>query len=269
MVLEPVEKRERKLVIEWPEKEKLLAERKQYLNEHAEKAFAIFKKEYPPGSEVTARYMARLYLDATFMMGVMQTISPLPFESSIDCKVVTQDKSGMVLSANVSTDQTNPNQIKLIKGVISIYVNKLQELVYGSDDYRAVVTEANCYVDDARRIDGWSKGFIESHGKETAELDILVMSLAVHEFAHLLYIQERIKNNSKKRINGLDENYWYQMVRSPEYLSLDIEMRARVWERDFLKQYFPDSGRYHTMKKELDYGEKYRKEKLAKKKKGV
>jgi len=263
-ILEPLEKRERKLVIEWPEKQKLLEDRDKYLNDHFEKNREKMREYFPKYSEVKIDQLSRLYGNTLFMLQEMQRLSPIPLEVPIEVTDFRDTEVSDFFVTEWMADDGRDSQLVLVKMKINLsridveideQANELNTLLEISEKIEMGLSEEEAKKEVTMEID-----------KNIADLDILMMEFAVHEFAHLIYAQGRFNRPTNRRVAGLNnamsffrrEKYLSPDVRWENYLSLELETRARLWEVEFLRHYFPDSKFLDKVQEELRIGREAR-----------
>lgn len=215
MIIGASEERVRKLVIEWPTKEELLADKVKFIHDNEADMKNTLMRDFVMEDGEELDKLAQTVLCAKYIFSKMPQLSPIPIgETWLIIENFNYIKNGPLM-----TTITQKGRNRCTINVYSIW----------------------------ERL---------SHGD--INLDVLVMSAAVHEFAHMIYKQEGIVHQNIPKLAGLNEEEKrlasHESI-SDAYLATDMEIRARLWQLSFLRHYFPDSEYISTIKKQLQRGE--------------
>jgi len=275
LVLQPLEKRDRRLKIEWPDRKELLGGRDEYVNKHRGEEKDNLKKLFPNRSDKRIGQLEKICLGARYMIEQLQRISPIPLEVPIEIVEQNNNKNFGIMSAS----QHDNERGQLDRAIFNInlflwdealeaYIGKKRIFV----DSLSLSVKDKVWIGDAKEI------VEERNGKVVEYLEQVGMSSTVHEFAHLLYMQQSnnevfrtIKTNEPEKGQHRRSKVWglVQALNTPvrsqedmdDYLALDIETRARLWELDFLKHCFPESVEIPSIRADLKIGKDVRQKK--------
>lgn len=244
IVLPQSDERERKLKIDWPPKDELMRDRNKYVKDHLDEEIDFVRgvdDSVPPDM---IDQVAKMSLDAKYMLGLMQKISPIPLDAPINIKLIN-DKSVTSFSGSYENENGRPEttfyiHIPAIMLELRMMQNKWQ-LLMDADNYRAEMRGRS--IDISREVAmAQAVKNVDNKKAESA------LSFAVHEFAHFVYAQEAFRNKGGSKDRGLqEENEFVDRNVEPtqeygnDYAQLDMENRARIWQNDFLNHYFPNS----------------------------
>lgn len=200
------EKTERKMIVRWPDKQEMIARRNLHFKTNKDALKNEIRKEYLLVDQEKLESLSRIGLGAVFMIEEMQRISPIKLKNPI--KIISRFKF------QSTRDKGSILGVTLNGGTqeLLIFYNTLDAMI----------------------------------DRDEEDLEILFMGAAVHEFAHLLYEQEGRVNRNIKKIIGWNENDGPKASfesSTEAYLAKEVEVRARIWQLNFLKRYFPNSVR--------------------------
>lgn len=260
--LEPLEKKDRKLVVEWPDREQFLKDRDVYLETYLAKEIRVnsnYVKDLPEDEIVL---LSRLSLEAKFVFELMKKISPVRLEikNNFDnvYNVGRNALTSVARRSEVETDRTLSVDFKL-------WFKSLIPLIRKAKNYDLVLADTEKLLDGDYPYEEARKIALRQRDLRLEYLDVFIMSSSVQEFAHMLYIQGKDRGSKRKR-EGWKANVDFQndsrnarRGATDEYLSLNIEYSGRLWEQEFLRHLFPDSPRLNEVQDEIKRGGEYRK----------
>jgi len=261
---EPEKRDNAQLVVGWPSKEEMLLGRDIYLSEHTAEVDKFFTTFYPFETSEWIALLARLYLESVYSVELMRKISPLPLTTPLQVKPDF---------FNWETMSTKPvyGEGGVYEGLgFCICIPRLTEVIEGTKEKLRRFRISNNISLGKEKV---SQEVSEYKRQLVEELDADYLSAPVHEWGHLLYWQEIVCRGSRKRIEAaMQNNLLWRMANTGVlsedqfkewYLSLDMEYRGRLWEKEFLQRYFPESERMRIVRAELEFGKKVRMEKLG------
>lgn len=228
VISEVIDQKQERFKIAWPDKETLMIERDRFLENKIGERKELLSRRIEKISEDDLAILTRLTLGAEFMYSKMKEISPIKLELPNKTSLIyNKVNEGITFSVGrmVSEDKTS-------EVILFMWCQSLLDLIKEKKNQKSFSVE---------------------------ELDIYVMSTAVQEFAHMLYIQGAEKGNKRKQY-GLIENRGYQVLKmagmedESMYTDLNIEKSGRLWELDFLKHIFPESSVRAEVEEELKIG---------------
>lgn len=240
---------ENSLKVEWPNKEELLGRMEDYVKSGWKTERKNLGEHYFwTADDEQVDQMTRLCLIAKFMVGEMQSISPMRI--GVPIKVI--ESRGGDLNVAFSVNAAVWKDTKVLAEVdLRINTDAIKDELdietrwdTYQQEYDALIGEGKAPEVANNMADLLKKRRVES-------LDIWVMGTVVQEFAHMLYLQEWLDKKSERREKGMREYNKYsekKFISIEEQISehdrLDVERRARIWEMTFLKKFFPDSRAY-------------------------
>lgn len=222
-VIQPLEPRERKLNIEWPNKEDLLRRRTEYIKENLAGVKPRIKEGLVLEEGKELDELVNILLSAKFILLEMQRIAPIPLEYPIE---IVEDFEYHQKRPWFSRESENG------KHKFTIYLNSFdQDFMDGKEDL-GVLSMAGTVHEFAHMIYNQEANIHEPPRK-------------------IKGIEEAELYQKYGRLTSWETG-------DESYLSLDIETRARLWQLTFLRHFFPDSKYVDEVKKELEIGRETR-----------
>ncbi len=213
--LHPSENRtENQLKIDWPENHEFFQQRDKYISDNLQAEMTALKA-IPNFRHTNQEEIARLVCEAKFSFDLISKISPLKLNYPVNFRFKTNEVGEAEDDSVMSIlPETNDDGTVLISFVLTLNLNE-------------VVSQSIWYKD------------------KTREADAQYLSSPVHEFAHMLYLQQAFGGNAEKMkellIHNQDEEYTKGLsdvqLKNLE-LATDLEIRSRIWQVTFLEKYF-------------------------------
>lgn len=230
----PESRTENQLKIDWPENSRMFQQRDNYISENLQaeidslKTITNFSRTY-------IEDVARLVCEAKFSFELISKVSPLKLNYPVNFRLKTHQE-----------EETEDDPVMSILPVTDDTGTALT----------AFVLEIN--LNEAIRQSIWYKD-------KMRESDAQYLSTPVHEFAHMLYLQQAFGGNTEKMkeflIYNQDEEYTKGLsdlqLKNLE-LATDLEIRSRIWQIAFLEKYFKYSDITHEVRTKLEERKTYR-----------
>ncbi len=239
-ILEPTEKTtENTRKIDWPDNPEFFRMRDEYLKDHMEAASEQVKGLSRVGQREKP-VVARLICEAMFMTDLMRKISPIKLEHPVNIKFIHDVKEDDIsFGSKMSvTPKYNESGETLLSFDLTLNLD-------------AVIDEAESNL----------------RNQKLFESDAQYLSSPVHEFGHMLYIQEASKNPGRKQTEYKDltgDTDRYENLSEVEFDYLlkasDLEIKGRLWQIAFLRKYFKHSNLTFRVDRNLKERQVHRRE---------
>lgn len=246
----------------WPEKEQFFAERETHIDSELEKTIDLLRRHN--FDEKHLQDMAKVMLRGYYVASYMLECSPIEIHAPVDITSNTKlpeniggvciphfllNNKKMTIDdyRGIRNEKRIGQLIKLENIDVHFNITRLQEELRHTD--RMTSSFLKEYLDDKEEAEQYKKEEIE-------ELAVGFEKTAIEEIAHAFYWLS-VSKNEKKLKTALDEllDYEVPVPDNPKlsflgaygdydygkYDDTNIEKRASLWERLYLKKYYPDS----------------------------